>query len=72
MNECLEEGNLSKPPRKEISNTSQERGLSSKGRFIAAGVMLAVGLLAILITIVTINIRYNRISRQLEYNILSD
>ena len=34
--------------------------------------MLAVGLLAILITIVTINIRYNRISRQLEYNILSD
>ena len=72
MNECLEKGNSYKPPRKEISNISQEEGLSSKGRFIAAGVMLAVGLLAILITIVTINIRYNRISRQLEYNILSD
>ena len=49
-----------------------DEGMSSEGRFIAAGIFLVVGLLVILISIFAINIRYMRRARQYEYYVLSD
>ena len=77
MNACL----LKKSPKKELSDIwyvtddsmdDFDEGMSSEGRFIAAGIFLVVGLLVILISIFAINIRYMRKARQYEYYVLSD
>ena len=79
MNACL----LKKSPKKELSNIwyvsvtddsmdDFDEGMSSEGRFIAAGIFLVVGLLVILLSIFAFNIRYMRRARQYEYYVLSD
>ena len=77
MNACL----LKKSPKKELSDIwyvtddsmdDFDEGMSSEGRFIAAGIFLVVGLLVILLSIFAFNIRYMRRARQYEYYVLSD
>ena len=82
MNACLQKRYyLEKPAGVELSNKPYvtddskddfDGGMSFEGRFITAGLLLVVGLLAILATIITINMRYTRRSRRLEYNVLPD
>ena len=72
MDACLQKGNFEKPQVIKSSNDYDQCGMSLKGRFVTAGILLAFVLLAILITIVAIHIRYKGISRQLQYNALSD